>query len=192
MTYEEQLMLIEEVAHKSNNNAYVIDIQGDIRIDVSCCSEEEYDNIEKIVHDFNNTHEEFIDTIQDDQYFTCDYCDKNYYTENMYILNDNAAVACYDCLKDSELAKEYLEYRINRPDMALKDNIISDSFLKELGFRKAGEELNFNTYCDGSANATPQTPQMLCDEYNKKGYEVVFKIEHSDMFETIFTMHIRK
>ena len=177
-----------------DENAFLVTIESGEYVDVSDCSDDNAGKIESMLRDMFEDGDENIATVYADSYFYCDHCNKNKwlnngYTSYMRVVNETAV--CTECLKNAEsdnkeLAEYYFDELLNNPHRA--NEFLSDEYLQEKGFEKVHEYHTCGYYRDND-NINPAS---VLEREQKRGYDVIFQLCSSNLFETEYTFWKRK
>ena len=177
-----------------DENAFLVTIESGEYVDVSDCSDDNAGKIESMLRDMFEDGDENIETVYADSYFYCDHCNKNKwlnngYTSYMRVVNETAV--CTECLKNAEsdnkeLAEYYFDELLNNPHRA--NEFLSDEYLQEKGFEKVHEYHTCGYYRDND-NINPAS---VLEREQKRGYDVIFQLCSSNLFETEYTFWKRK
>ena len=177
-----------------DENAFLVTIESGEYVDVSDCSDDNAGKIESMLRDMFEDGDENTETVYADSYFYCDHCNKNKwlnngYTSYMRVVNETAV--CTECLKNAEsdnkeLAEYYFDELLNNPHRA--NEFLSDEYLQEKGFEKVHEYHTCGYYRDND-NINPAS---VLEREQKRGYDVIFQLCSSNLFETEYTFWKRK
>jgi hypothetical protein len=125
-----------------------------------------------------------------DEYDTCSNCGRSFCTQPRYygdipkfaVLNDE--ILCHECIRD-EFEEEYIESVTNTPRNAIKINIINESRLAELGWKRLPRK-----YENGMHHDMNDRPSDVFNKL-KKRWDVLFEFRPSQ-FYVEFCAWIRK
>ena len=179
-----------------DKNAFLVTIEGGEYVDISECS---YNNAEKINellrNMFEDGDEEAIETVYNDNYFYCDVCGKNKWSDNgynSYMRIIDETFVCTGCLADAEenntdLAELYLDSLVNNPNTA--NEFLSDEFLEEHGFYRSGRRVHAVGFYRDNDNVRPE---KVLEEEQKDDNDVIFDIVSNNPFECEYRWYVRK
>ena len=144
MDYDTLMRKINEI----DKNAFLVTIESGEYVDVTECKDDNAEKIENMVHDILKDGGENIETVYSDNYFYCDYCNKNKWLEGgytSYMRIVNGMYACTECLADAEenntdMAELYFDNLVNNPNTA--NEFLSDEFFYERGFFRVGHRVH--------------------------------------------------
>ena len=178
-----------------DENAFLVTIEGGEYVDISECKYENIDAIENMLRDYFEDGSENIETVCDDAYFYCEYCNENKWAEGGYTsymrIVDEACV-CTDCLADAEenntdLAELYFEELLNNPHRA--NEFLSDEYLEKRGFFRVGRRTHAVGFYSDNDNVRPE---KVLEEEQTDGNDVIFEIVGSNPFECEYRWCVRK
>ena len=187
-------VLIERI-NAIDKNAFLVTIESDEYVDISECSDDNAEKIEAMLRDMFKDGGEPIETVYSDCYFYCEYCNENKWTEGDYTsymrIVDETCV-CTKCLADAEenntdLAELYFDNLVNNPNTA--NEFLSDEYLEERGFFRAGRRTHAVGYYSRDDNVHPE---KVLEEEQKHGNDVVFDIIDKNLFECTYKWYVRK
>ena len=178
-----------------DKNAFLVTIESDEYVDVTECKDDNAEKIENMLRDTFLDGKEKIETTYSDCYFYCEYCNENKWTEGGYTsymrIVDETCV-CTKCLADAEenntdLAELYFDNLVNNPNTA--NEFLSDEYLEERGFFRAGRRTHAVGYYSRNDNIHPE---KVLEEEQKHGNDVVFDIIDKNLFECTYKWYVRK
>ena len=177
-----------------DENAFLVTIESGEYVDVSDCSDDNAGKIESMLRDMFEDGGEAIETVYNDNYFYCEYCNENKWAEGVctsYMRIVNETAVCTECLENAEndneeLAEYYFDKLLNNPHRA--NEFLSDEYLQEKGFEKVHEYHTCGYYRDND-NINPAS---VLEREQKRGYDVIFQLCSSNPFETEYTFWKRK
>ena len=190
MDYEKLMDAVQAI----DENAFLVTIDNDEYIDVTECKDYNAEKIENMLRDMFQDGGKAIETVYSDCYFYCEHCNKNKWLDNGYtsymrIVNEECV--CTECLADAEknntdLAEVYFDNLVNNPNAA--NEFLSDEFLEERGFYRAGRRVHAVGYYEYNDNVRPE--EVLKEE-QKDGNDVVFDIISHNPFECAYRYFVR-
>ena len=178
-----------------DKNAFLVTIESGEYVDISECKHENIDAIENMLRDYFEDGGKTIETVYSDSYFYCEYCNENKWTEGGYIsymrIVDETCV-CTKCLADAEenntdLAELYFDNLVNNPNTA--NEFLSDKYLEERGFFRAGRRVHAVGYYSRNDNIRPEE---IFEKEQKEGNDVIFDIIDQNPFECAYRWFVRK
>ena len=178
-----------------DENAYLVTIENGEYLDISECSDDNAEKIETMLRDMLEKDGEAIETVYSDNYFYCEYCNKNKWLDNGYTsymrIVDETCV-CTKCLADAEenntdLAELYFDNLVNNPNTA--NEFLSDEYLEEHGFFRAGRRAHAVGYYSRNDNIHPE---KVLEAEQKDGNDVIFDIIDHNPFECVYRWFVRK
>ena len=178
-----------------DENAFLVTIESGEYVDVSDCSDDNAGKIESMLRDMFEDGGEAIETVYNDNYFYCEYCNENKWAEGVctsYMRIVNETCVCTDCLADAEenntdLAELYFDNLVNNPHTA--NEFLSDEFLEEHGFYRSGRRVHAVGFYRDNDNVRPK---KVLEAEQKDGNDVIFDIISSNPFECEYKWYVRK
>ena len=178
-----------------DKNAFLVTIENGEYVDVTECKDDNAEKIEAMLRDIFKDGGETVETVYSDNYFYCEYCNKNKWLDNgytSYMRIVGEVYVCTECLADAEenntdLADAYFEKLINNPRNA--NEFLSDEFFNERGFFRAGRRVHAVGYYSRNDNIHPE---KVLEEEQKDGNDVIFDIIDKNPFECAYRCFVRK
>ena len=178
-----------------DENAFLVTIESGEYVDVSDCSDDNAGKIESMLRDMFEDGDEAIETVYNDNYFYCEYCNENKWAEGgytSYMRIVNKTCVCTDCLANAEenntdLAELYFDNLVNNPHTA--NEFLSDEFLEEHGFYRSGRRVHAVGLYSDNDNVRPE---KVLEAEQKDGSDVIFDIVSSNPFECEYRWYVRK
>ena len=181
--------------HAIDENAFLVTIESGEYVDVSDCSDDNAGKIESMLRDMFEDGDEAIETVYNDNYFYCEYCNENKWAEGActsYMRIVNETCVCTDCLANAEenntdLAELYFDNLVNNPHTA--NEFLSDEFLEEHDFYRSGRRVHAVGFYSDNDNVRPE---KVLEAEQKDGNDVIFDIISSNPFECEYRWYVRK
>ena len=178
-----------------DENAFLVTIEGGEYVDVTDCKDGNAEKIDELLRSMFEDGGEAIETVYNDNYFYCDHCNKNKWSDNgyeSYMRVVDGTYACTDCLADAEennmdLAELYFDELLNNSHNA--NEFLSEEFLAERGFFRSGRRVHAVGFCSDNDNVHPK---KVLEAEQKDGNDVIFEIVDSNPFECEYRWYVRK